>query len=80
MSDNSSIATYSRVIGGLILALAVLSVLPISIPPPDAWLIQWTEWLAVAIGIAVSAKSIWVVAEAAAFRLKHGPGKPVDQV
>lgn len=72
MSKLSSIATYSRRVGALILVFAVLSILPWDIPPPESWLVEWTEWLAVVIGIAVTAKSIWMIANAAAYRLKKG--------
>jgi hypothetical protein len=73
MTKHQSGPTYSIKAGALIVALAVLSFLPIQIPPPEAWLIAWTEWLAVAIGIAVAAKGIWVISLAAAHRIRNDP-------
>ena len=41
--------------------LALLSLLGVDVPSPSSWLLDWTTWIAAAVGIVVSARVLWSV-------------------
>ena len=43
---------------GVFLAL-LLSSIGLDVPPPASWLWAWTNWIAAAVGIVVSARVLW---------------------
>lgn len=48
---------------GVGIVLIAFSLLPIRIDGPEPWLIEWTKWLAIYVGVAVSARGIWYVTD-----------------
>ena len=55
------------ILGTIIAILAVLFFISIfgrDLPPPDSWLLAWTNWVAIVVGIVVSAKTLWVAGDA----------------
>ncbi len=55
---------------GVGIALVVLSFLPANIDGPQLWLTEWTKWLAIYVGIAVSARGIWTITDELANRIR----------
>ena len=62
---------YFKSIGGLLILLAVASILFPNIPPPADWLIGWTDWFLKFAGVGTVAGGFWVVSTAAAVRLRQ---------
>ena len=54
------------------IALIVLSFLPVNIDGPKLWLTEWTKWLAIYVGIAVSARGIWYITDELVNRIRCG--------
>ena len=64
--------TIKEVLGMIYLGVTViigvflisLSLSGAVIPPPDDWLLAWTDWAISAVGIAVAARVLWVGSDA----------------
>lgn len=58
---------FNYILGAIFAILAVLFLISIfgpDLPPPDSWLLAWTNWVAIVVGIVVSAKTLWVAGDA----------------
>ena len=61
MSGNMSL-TGNQILGLIIITWAVLaglSILGITLPSPAGWLIAWTQWIGIVVGIIVTARVLW---------------------
>ena len=52
------------------IVIFLLSQFPEFLDPPQEWVIAWTDWLMIYVGIGVSARGLWIISEAIAKRIE----------
>jgi len=71
MNETQINVAYFWGLGVFTLVLIVLSILPLDIPPPEEWLLEWTDWFVQVGIIATAGRGVWIVSTAAADRLRR---------